>query len=175
MIEENISEWYIMSVSSAVFGCFDKKSYRSFVQFCSSYMSIRGPSGAPLCGTTGPQLCSAAGAKWVLATLPWLELSLFPHQLSADIHSHGGSEWSAATFVKHPVAALMGKQTSLQLFSLVSSLSSPPLNRSSTTPRPLVGGFDSFITEGLGGPPFVFHIIQSVWFPAHFCLLASYL
>lgn len=110
-------------------------------------MSIRGPRGAPLFGTTGPQLCSAAGAKWVLATLPWLELSLFPHQLSADIHSHGGSEWNAATFVKHPVAALMGKQTSLQLFSLVSSLSSPPLNRSSTTPRPLVGGFDNCIMK----------------------------
>lgn len=56
----------------------------------------------------------------------------------------------------------MGRQKSLQLFSLVNYVSSLPLNRSSTTPRPLVGGFASFVTEDLGGPPFVLHLIQSV-------------
>lgn len=37
-----------------------------------------------------------------------------PDRLSADMQSCGGLGWSSAAFGKHPVAGLMGKQTSYQ-------------------------------------------------------------
>lgn len=147
---------------------FDRKHKLEYWNFF--HLSCKSPLEAPPFGTTVPCSSRAAGAKWVLAMLPRLELSLFPPA--------GPLQTCRAVGDRRNLWQTSSCWANGQTNKLAAPLShQPPISNPPWPCRPLGGGFDSFIAEGLGGrQAFVSHFIQSVWFPArHSSQFASYL